>query len=58
MGAHLSIQQRQLARKLRREGKTVREVAVEIGCSLRTVKRVTHGPGKREAAGSGLVTGG
>jgi IS30 family transposase len=49
MAAHLTIQQRQLARKLRRDGKTVREVAVEIGCSLRTVKRVTHGPGRREA---------
>ena len=51
MAAHLTLQQRQLARKLRREGNTIREVAVEIGCSLRTVKRVTHGPGKRESQG-------
>jgi IS30 family transposase len=49
--AHLTLQQRQLARKLRYNGKTVREVAVEIGCSLRTVKRMTHGPGKREMNG-------
>jgi IS30 family transposase len=47
--AHLSVEQRQLARRLRREGRTVRETAVEIGCSLRTVKRVTQGPGKRES---------
>jgi IS30 family transposase len=51
LGAHLSFQQRQLARELRRAGKTVREVAVAIGCSLRTVKRVTQGPGKRELRG-------
>jgi IS30 family transposase len=43
------MQQRQLARRLRREGKSVREVAVAIGCSLRTVKRLTHGPGLRES---------
>jgi len=46
---HLTHEQRQRARRLRREGKTVREVAVEIGCSRRTVKRVTHGPSKRES---------
>jgi transposase, IS30 family len=49
MAVHLTWQQRQQARKLRGDGKTVREVAVEIGCSLRTVKRVTRGPGKRES---------
>jgi IS30 family transposase len=49
MAVHLTLQQRQLARKLRRQGKTVREVAVEMGCLLRTVKRVTRGPGKRES---------
>src|SRR6202522_235015 len=49
MAPHLSVQQRQQARKLRREGKTIREFAVEIGCSLRTVRRVTRGPGKRES---------
>jgi transposase, IS30 family len=51
LAAHLTPEQRQLARQLRREGKTVREVAVAIGCSLRTVKRVNHGPGKRETKG-------
>jgi IS30 family transposase len=34
---------------MRREGKTVRETAVAIGCSLRTVKRLTRGRGRREA---------
>jgi IS30 family transposase len=34
---------------LRREGKTFREIAVEIGCSARTVKRVTRRPGKQES---------
>ena len=49
MARHLTIQQRQQARRLRREGKSVREIAVAIGCSVRTVKRVTRGPGKRES---------
>ena len=49
LAPHLTQQQRQLARNLRREGMTVRQIAVEIGCSLRTVKRVNHGPGKRES---------
>jgi IS30 family transposase len=49
LAPHLTLQQRQRARALRRKGKTIREIAVEIGCSLRTVKRVTHGPGKRES---------
>jgi len=49
MARHLTTQQRQHARKLRCEGKKLREVAVEIGCSLRTARRVTQRPGKREA---------
>lgn len=49
MARHLTIQQRQQARRLRREGKSIREIAVAIGCSVRTVKRVTRGPGKRES---------
>ncbi|HVC74881.1 MAG TPA: helix-turn-helix domain-containing protein, partial [Candidatus Micrarchaeaceae archaeon] len=49
MTPHLTLQQRQHARALRRKGKTICEIAMEIGCSLRTVKRVTHGPGKRES---------
>jgi IS30 family transposase len=47
---HLTTQQRQLARRLRREGMSIRDVAVAIGCSLTTIKRVTHGPGRRELA--------
>jgi len=46
----LTNQQRQQARKMRREGKSVRETAVAIGCSLRTVKRLTRGQGRRESA--------
>lgn len=49
MARHLTIQQRQRARQLRREGKSVREIAVAIGCSMRTVRRVARGPGKRES---------
>ena len=48
MARHLSIQERQQARRLRREGKSIREIAVAIGCSVGTVKGVTRGPGKRE----------
>jgi len=55
LAPHLTLQQRQRARALRREGKTIREIAVEIGCSRRTVKRVMHGPGKRESRQIGEV---
>lgn len=50
MTRQLTNQQRQQARKMRREGKSVRETAVAIGCSLRTVKRLTRGQGRRESA--------
>src|SRR5882724_10397419 len=33
---------------MRAEGMTVADVARELGCSLRTVKRIAAGPGKRE----------
>ena len=49
MAPHLTPQQRQRARALRREGKTVREIVAEIGCSRSTVKNVARGPGKRES---------
>ncbi len=48
MGAHLSVEQRQHVRQLRSGGMTVAEVAREVGCSLRTVKRVMAVRGKRE----------
>ena len=50
MARHLTTQQRQLARSLRRDGMALRDVAVAIGCSLTTIKSVTHGPGRRELA--------
>lgn len=49
MTRHLTNQQRQQARKMRREGKSVRETAVEIGCSLHAVRRLGRGPGRRES---------
>jgi IS30 family transposase len=48
VGLHLSVEQRRRVRQLRTEGMSVPDVAREIGCSLRTVKRVTAGHGKRE----------
>src|ERR1700733_5560023 len=48
MAAHLTLDQRQQARRLRTEGLTLNEVAAEIGCSWRTVLRVTEDLGKRE----------
>ena len=48
MGAHLTVEQRQRARRLRSDGMTVEDVAREVGCSLRTVKRVMAHKGKRE----------
>ena len=49
MARHLTVEQRAQARVLRRQGKSVREVASALGCSVRTVKRVAHGPGRRES---------
>jgi IS30 family transposase len=48
MGAHLSVEQRQRVRRLRAVGMTVADVAREVGCSLRTVRRVVAHQGKRE----------
>ena len=49
MASHLTFEQRQLARKLRREGQRLADIARAVGCSLRTARRVTHTVGKREA---------
>jgi len=46
---HLTTEQRLQARRLRRDGRSVREIAAALGCSARTVKRVTRGPGLRES---------
>ena len=48
MGAHLTVEQRQKVRRLRAGGMTVAAVAREVGCSLRTIKRVVAGKDKRE----------
>ena len=48
MGFHLTVDQRRRVRQLRTEGMTVADVAREIGCSLRTVKRIVATQGKRE----------
>jgi IS30 family transposase len=48
VGFHLTVDQRRRVRQLRTEGMTVADVAREIGCSLRTVKRVVATQGKRE----------
>jgi IS30 family transposase len=49
MAQHLRVQQRQHARRLRREGLTYREIAKELGCTDRTVKRIVRRHGKRKA---------
>jgi len=50
LAPHLTLQQREHARRLRREGRTIREVAAEIGCSRATVKYVVRALGKRESS--------
>ena len=50
MAPHLTLQQREHARRLRREGGTIREIAAEIGCSRATVKNVVRARGKRESS--------
>lgn len=52
MGAHLTVEQRRHVRQLRSDGMRVAQVAREVGCSLRTVKRVVAGQGKREERGT------
>jgi IS30 family transposase len=51
LAPHLTPQQRQRARALRGEGKTIREIVTEIGCSRSTVKSVVRCLGKRESKG-------
>jgi IS30 family transposase len=48
VGLHLTVEQRRRVRRLRAEGMTVADVAREIGCSLRTIKRVTAIQGREE----------
>jgi IS30 family transposase len=50
LAPHLTLQQREHARRLRREGRTIREIAAEIGCSRSTVKYVVRTLGKRESS--------
>ena len=42
MASQLTLGQRFHARALRRDGKRLAEIAREIGCSVRTARRVTH----------------
>ncbi len=42
MASQLTLAQRHHARALRRDGKRLAEIAREIGCSVRTARRVTH----------------
>lgn len=49
MAKHLTVQQRQHARRLRRDGLTYHQIAKELGCTDRTVKRIVRRHGKREA---------
>ena len=51
MAPHLTPQQRQRVRSLRGEGKTIREIVAEVGCSRSTVKSVVRCLGKRELKG-------
>jgi transposase, IS30 family len=48
VAAHLTLDQRQQARRLRTEGKTLAEVARRIGCSVYTAWRVNNGLGEWE----------
>jgi IS30 family transposase len=50
LAPHLTLQQREHTRRLRREGRTIREIAAEIGCSRATVKYVVRRLGKRESS--------
>lgn len=49
MASHLTFEQRQRARELRREALRLADIARAVGCSLRTARRVARGAGRREA---------
>jgi transposase, IS30 family len=44
---HLTVEQRQLARRLSAKGLSLREVARQVGCSHEVVRRVVRGESKR-----------
>lgn len=48
MGLKMTVEQRELVRRLRSEGMTLVEVARTVGCSLKTASRVHVGPARTE----------
>ena len=47
MTAHLTVEQRQLARRLDAKGWSLREIARQVGCSHEVVRTVVRGDSKR-----------
>ena len=47
MGPHLTVQQRQLARRLSANGLSLREVARQVGCSHELVRSIVQRDSKR-----------
>jgi hypothetical protein len=59
MGPHLTVEQRQLARRLSAKGLSLREIGRQVGCSHEVVRAVVRGESKRlEVAVCGLGSGG
>ena len=52
---HLSVEQRQLALRLKARGWTLREIGPQVGCAFATVGRIAERGSRRPVRGDGWV---
>jgi IS30 family transposase len=57
MGAHLTMGQRAMVRRMRAEGRTLKEIGAAMSCSLSTARMVIRDEYKRPAKPDGEATG-
>jgi transposase, IS30 family len=55
--AHLTVGQRQLARRLRAKGLSLREIGAQVGCSYEVVRIICRRPSRRPVRRDGWVPG-
>ena len=55
MGPHLTVEQRQLALRLKARGLTLREIGPQVGCSFQNVRLVVGHASRRRPRGEGWV---
>jgi hypothetical protein len=57
VAAHLSVEQRQLARRLRAKGLSLREIGAQVGCSHEVVRIICRRPPRRPVHRDGWLPG-